>query len=281
MSKPKVIELIKKLDYDAGVKKRFIDKVRNEYYETHESFLSTPLLAILMLLTFERNANIPEQLHLFYAKAFETLYEKHDATKEQHQRARKTSLQIDQFQSLFATFCLKSYVQEKMEFSTSEMTELIRESIRFQKMDVDPTDFLFDIEESVCLVMKEGGSYFFIHRSFQEYFTAIFLKSCAEDMRDKFLDRVDFRIWDSVLPMLFAMAASQVEPTWVASRLDKYLENVGPKPGQISPLEATIEGLGFHKTGERITLMRFVPGPFSSFRTRWIFFILLFQEGIS
>ena len=69
---------------------------------------------------------------MFYAKAFETLFEKHDATKEQHERARKTDLAIDQFQSLFSTFCLNSYVREMTEFEHTEIIKLLRESIKFE-----------------------------------------------------------------------------------------------------------------------------------------------------
>ncbi|WP_197274571.1 NACHT domain-containing NTPase [Novosphingobium sp. AAP83] len=66
MAKTQVIELISKLNYDSGTKRRFIEKIKKGgLYETHESFLSTPLLAILMLLTFEENANIPDKIHLF------------------------------------------------------------------------------------------------------------------------------------------------------------------------------------------------------------------------
>ena len=111
MSKLQILELFSKLEYDAGIKRRFVGKIKKGLYETHESFLSTPLLAILMLMTFELNANIPDKIHLFYAKAFETLFHKHDAMKEQYDRSRRSALQIDEFERVFATFCLKTYVQ--------------------------------------------------------------------------------------------------------------------------------------------------------------------------
>lgn len=113
MDKLQVVELINKLEYDRGTKKRFISKINTGLYDTHESFLSTPLLAILMLLTYEENANIPDKMHLFYSKAFETLFHKHDAMKEQYDRQRKSSLQIDDFEKVFSIFCLKTYVLEK------------------------------------------------------------------------------------------------------------------------------------------------------------------------
>ncbi|MEO6248813.1 MAG: NACHT domain-containing protein [Sphingomicrobium sp.] len=263
MGKPEVIQLLEKLDYDSGVKKRFIKKVRDEFYESHTSFLSTPLLAILMLITFERNANIPEKLHLFYSKAFETLFEKHDATKEQHERARKTTLAIDQFKALFATFCLHTYVQEQIEFDHAGIIKSLRDSIKYQSMEVNPEDFLFDIEESVCLMMREGGSFFFIHRSFQEYFTAVFLSICPAETRDEFLNSSVVRSWDSVLPMLFDMGRAQIEPTWVKRNLGQYVDEVGTRGKKVRPLQARFEGVLFHRVNSEVHYVDILPGKFS------------------
>ena len=196
MSKTRVVELIEKLEYDRGTKKRFIAKIKKGLFETHDSFLSTPLLAILMLLTFEENANIPDKMHLFYGKAFETLFHKHDAMKEQYERQRKSGLQIDEFERVFAVFCLNTYVLEKLEFTQIELIKFIKGALAYDQVGADPKNMLFDLEESVCLIQKEGTSYFFVHRSFQEYFTAVFLAMCPEDIRDEFIDRVSIRYWD-------------------------------------------------------------------------------------
>lgn len=265
MSKTQVVELLHKLDYDRGTKKRFIQKINNGLYETHESFLSTPLLSILMLLTFEQNANIPDKVHLFYSKAFEVLFHQHDAMKEQYDRSRKSDLRIDEFEKVFATFCLKTYIEEKTEFTKSEILRSIRESIKYECIDINPEDFLFDIEEAVCLVMREGTSYFFIHRSFQEYFTSVFLAHCPEEVRDDFLDNVVMRHWDTVLPMLFDMAMAQIEPSWVSDRIDKYLENVGYEKSKMLPVFARFGALGFFAPKGEIQTMSLPGGPYSQF----------------
>ncbi len=48
MEKKHVIDLIKKLNHDTGIKRRFISKINQGLYDSHQSFLSTPLLAILI-----------------------------------------------------------------------------------------------------------------------------------------------------------------------------------------------------------------------------------------
>lgn len=266
MSKPRVVELLHKLDYDNGVKRRFITKINKGLYETHESFLSTPLLAILMLLTYEQNANIPDKIHLFYAKAFETLFHKHDALKEQYDRSRKSGLQVDEFEKVFSVFCLKSYVQEKTEFTKSELLTALREGLEYEGHSLSSESYLFDVEEAVCLLMKEGTSYFFVHRSFQEYFAAVFLSSCPEDIRDEFIEKVSSRYWDNVLPMLFDMASSQIEPSWVLRKVDEYLDEVnvdGSKP--LTPLTARFSGIGYYRSNDVIHISTYLPGKYFGF----------------
>lgn len=265
MKRTQVIELIDKLDYDKGVRKRFVSKIKNGLYESHESFLSTPLLAILMLLTFEQNANIPDKMHLFYGEAFRTLFHKHDALKEQYDRSRRSGLSVDEFERAFSVFCLKTYVQEKTEFSYSEIKDSVKQALNFEDIHVKPDDFLFDLEETVCLLMKEGSSFFFIHRSFQEYFTAVFLARCAEKLRDDFLTICATRPWDNVLPMLFDMASAQIEPTWVARNCKKYLDEVGLDDGKTHPALARFNGLILNPANGKVAYFGFDPGPFAHF----------------
>ena len=220
MTKSQVVQLVRKLNYDKGTKTRFLTQVKSNLYDTHQSFLSTPLLAILMLLTYQENANIPDKIHLFYNRAFETLFHKHDAMKEQYDRRRKSNLQIDDFAKLFSVFCLNSYVQEKTEFTRSEVSKYVTSAIAFFGLEVNAENVIFDMYEAVCLIQKEGLSYFFVHRSFQEYFTALFLANCPDETRDDFLERVNSRPWDNVLGMLYDMAAEQLEPSWIAKKCE-------------------------------------------------------------
>jgi hypothetical protein len=272
MAQDQVVELINKLEYERGVRKRFIAKVNSGLYQSHQSFMSTPLLAILMLLTFEQNANIPDKMHLFYGEAFKTLFHKHDALKEQYDRARKSSLMVDDFEKVFSVFCLKTYIQEKTEFSSSEIASSIRDAIKYESFDVNSTDFLFDVEEAVCLIMKEGASYFFVHRSFQEYFTAVFLANCAEHVRDSFIEKVSTRYWDNVLPMLFDMASSQIEPTWVTRKTREYLSEVGFSSGQQTPLQARFNGISFYRNGDALHWNGITPGSHNRFISTMIRF---------
>lgn len=234
MSLKQVIQLVEKIEYDENIKKKFIGKLKNGLYKKHKSFLSTPLLSTLMMLTYEQNANIPDKMHLFYLRAFETLFDKHDTYKEQYERKRKSNLRIDQFSKLFSVFCFNSYMNEKFEFSKSDIIELINDAISYCGYALNPEEVLFDLTESVCLVQIEGNLYSFVHRSFQEYFTAVFLSQCPEQFRGEFLDEFVFRPWDTVLIMLFDMAQERIEVEWVLPRLKAYVEEVEKLRGALA-----------------------------------------------
>lgn len=81
LSKKQTLRLIRGLHYNKGVKSRFASQVSKKLYEEHTSFLSSPLLATIMLLTYEEFAEIPDKMHMFYSQAFDTLYQKHDARR--------------------------------------------------------------------------------------------------------------------------------------------------------------------------------------------------------
>ncbi len=222
MSLPQVEKLINKIEYDPSLKKKFIGKLRSGLYEKHHSFLSTPLLATLMMLTFEQNANIPDKMHLFYLRAFETLFDKHDTYKEQYERKRRSGLRIDQLSNLFSFFCYNTYLEEEFEFSKIDIIRYLNDAISYCGYTISVEDLLFDLVESICLIQLEGHFYSFVHRSFQEYFTAVFLDQCPEDIRDEFLDESFFRPSESVLPMLFDMCQDRIEVDWILPRICKY-----------------------------------------------------------
>jgi hypothetical protein len=203
-------------------KNKFKNKLKSGLYEKHRSFLSTPLLATLMMLTFEQNANIPDKMHLFYLRAFETLFDKHDTYKEQYERKRRSGLRIDQFSNVFSFFCYNTYLEEEFEFSKTDIIRYLNDAISYCGYAISVDDLLFDLVESVCLLQLEGQFYSFVHRSFQEYFTAVFLDQCPEDIRDEFLDESHFRPSESVLPMLFDMCQDRIEVDWVLPRINKY-----------------------------------------------------------
>lgn len=175
------IELIKKIDYDQELKEKFLGEMES-LYKTHKSFVSNPLLLNIMLMTYDNFAEVPEKRHVFYSNAFDTLYAVHDATKGGFKRYLKSELSSDLFKKVFAEFCFISYLQNKIDFSYDNLCKMLECGKKY-KSNFNEESYIQDLQNAVCLIYKEGNIYLFTHRSFQEYFTALYLRNLNDDQQ--------------------------------------------------------------------------------------------------
>lgn len=227
LTKDQALELIRSLEYDDGVKDRFYKEVSTRLYSSHESFLSSPLLTTIMLLTYEEFAEIPIKMHAFYSQAFDTLFQKHDASKEQYQRKTHTSLGREDFKFAFAAFCAMSYLNQQFSFEQGELQETAESAVKYIKQakpeirSVSAKGLLDDLKESVCLLQQDGLETAFVHRSFQEYFAAVFATGLHGEKIKKVLDKYALRFGDSVIAMAMEISRETVEQEWVLPVLDE------------------------------------------------------------
>ena len=193
-------QLIEKLPFDCKIKRKFQKVATKEFFTEHKDFLSNPLLAQMMLMTYRDNAEIPKRLALFYENCYLTLFLRHDALKEQFRRSRL--LDQDEFRRLFSLFCFFSYLKSKSEFYEQEIRDFIKMSIdrcNFSK-PVSVDEVRQEFIETVNLIQQDGTKYQFIHRSFQEYFSAhcavrVLSEKCRQIMQ-KFVDRRTDKTFD-------------------------------------------------------------------------------------
>lgn len=221
LTKKQVLSLLKVIDFDKIIKSKFIAQVKNDLYEKHKDIISRPLLATMMLLTFNSFAEIPNRIHVFYDQAFDTLFSRHDATKEAFKRKRYTDFPIDEFKRIFGLFCLITYVEQKSELSESEILEYIGKAGRIARVNITPVAFLDDLLKSVCVVQREGINIVFSHRSFQEYFCAYAIVRLTQEEAVPLTYRISNRRQDSVIPMLFEMNRSFLEDVYVSKMREK------------------------------------------------------------
>lgn len=234
LTKEQSISLIQGLDYNPGVKRRFLKEVSSRLYASHESFLSSPLLTSIMLLTYEEFAEIPQKMHAFYGQAFDTLFQKHDAQKDQYQRKTNSSLTREDFRKAFSVFSAMSYLDEKFSFSDETLHHTADRAVSYLKQlttsapnQLTGKQLVDDLFESVCMLQRDGTESAFVHRSFQEYFAAVFAQNLPSQKLKNLLDRYSLRFSDSVLPMLFDMSQGVVENDWVLPTLDELEQRIG------------------------------------------------------
>ncbi|MBK5898037.1 NACHT domain-containing protein [Catonella massiliensis] len=219
LTKEQALELIRKIDFwDKDGKNSFLEALDSNLYNTHREFASNPLLLTIMLMTYSSFGEVPAKMHVFYSKAYETMARLHDASKGSFKRPFHTGLTPEEFAKYFAKFCAMTYKDEILEFDSSSFASYMEKVLKTGKSEhqsISSRDFLLDLTENLCIMYQEGEHYYFIHRSFQEYFAAVCFSSGYDDKLIKvgdFFEKANNRSYtDRTFDMLYDMIPEKVE----------------------------------------------------------------------
>lgn len=196
LTKEQAMSMINKIDYDINVKKEFYKALNNGLYVKYKSFASNPLLLTIMLMTFENNAELPEKLNDFYEQAFLTLFSKHDAYKNMYRREIKSNLSYADFKKMFSCFCFLTYLKRRFELKEHEALAFIesaKELSGIQK-DIDARSYLDDLVHFVCMLIQDGWVLSYSHRSFQEYFAAVYISTLPDEDQKQLIEKMIHKI---------------------------------------------------------------------------------------
>lgn len=239
-TKLQAIELVRKLEFwDVAVKNSFLEALEKTLYHSHYQFASNPLLLTIMLMTYSSFGEVPAKMHVFYSKAYETMARLHDASKGSFKRPLHTKLTPEEFAKYFSQFCARTYKDEILEFDIRLFTvymSKVMKTANSDHQDISARDFLLDLTDNLCIMYREGEKYYFIHRSFQEYFAAVHFASEYDAKLykvGKFFDSMQNRSYsDRTFDMLYDMIPEKVERFIFLPFLNQLIaecEQKGPK----------------------------------------------------
>lgn len=227
LSLDRACQLIRKLEYDEAVKEKFLKNLREKAFNKQHSFLSNPLLLSIMLLTYGENADIPSKISLFYQRAYEALYHKHDAYKG-YKRSRLTTLDIQDFAKAFSALSLVTYDKSIFKASRQECIAFIDSAKKISELEFNSENYLCDLISSVCLLVEDGLDVAYAHRSFQEYFVASYILHAAPEAQTKLLSRFFRRgVTDNIFILLYEMNQELVEREVIIPTLEYLFSSIG------------------------------------------------------
>ncbi|MDR6960525.1 hypothetical protein J2W43_004530 [Pseudomonas brassicacearum] len=223
-------ELVEKLPYDLEIKTKFLADLNDEMFSKHESFLSNPLLLSIMLLTYGVNAEIPSKLSVFYNQAYEALFQRHDAYKGGYLRTRRTNLDIQDFSRVFALFSLLTFDKRLFKMSRTDCLRYIDKCRERFDSDFRAEDYLNDLLSAACLLIEDGMDISFSHRSFQEYFVALFISGATPIIQKKLVNKY----WpnsesDSIMFLLYELNPDLLERVLIVPQLELLFRCIGVK----------------------------------------------------
>lgn len=180
LSKEQALAIIDKIKYNNEIKENFKKELDTNFYDNHESFASNSLLLTIMFLVYRCNGYIPDDFCDFYAKAFTVMFYEHDVSTKNHTREIHSKLSESELQRLFEHFCFKTFFKQQYSFKENELIAFIEASIKKTNANAEPLAVLKDLSENLCMLVKDGLEYKFVHRSFQEYFAAMYTKLLSD-----------------------------------------------------------------------------------------------------
>ncbi len=181
-----------------------------------------------MLITFSDSGRIARNNHEFYEDAFIALWSKHDSRKDGFERDRYSSLGKTEFLRLLAAFAISSYHRGDYDMRSSQFQRHFEAATRLSGISCAEEGFYRDLTVSMSLAVEDGPFIRFCHRSFQEYFSAIFICELNDTRTGQLIEEVSDRMeTDNVLPMVLSINTEKNERTWVIPKMQTISETIG------------------------------------------------------
>lgn len=183
--------LINILVKDSDARITLLSSIENSSPEI-QKLLTTPLMIGLYIKKFNTDFSPPENITSFYKNIFEVVATTHDRTKGGYTRQSSSSLKQDKLEQIFERFCFECYKLDKTSFEKAEIIEVLENSLgRLRIEDCSGSQILDDFCDYLCLIVRDGLNFTFIHRSIYEYYVALFFSRLSVDNAEKVIPRIN------------------------------------------------------------------------------------------
>lgn len=168
---------------DNKLAKKIISVVEKPENRDYNSYLSSPLLLSMFIMTFNSYPELPKTKSKFYWNVYDTLCTKHDSFTKHggYQHERKTGLQNEELENILKWFAYTSLFKGKYSFDSQYFSDLLGKIKVKLNLGCSLQDLMEDLTVAISIIMIDGLEYKFPHKSLQEYFTALLIKEQSEE----------------------------------------------------------------------------------------------------
>lgn len=187
--------------YDKELQKKIQEEIENPINKDYRHYLSNPLLLSMFIFTFKNYPELPKQKTKFYWNVFDTLCTRHDSFSKSGgwQHERQSTLKNEELEKILCWLSYISLLSGHYSFDYNYLQYQIQRIIK-SKMNVNPDvdKVIYDLNVSLSLLIKDGTQYVFPHKSLQEYFAALLIKSLTyEEKKEVYTKRFNELIRNS------------------------------------------------------------------------------------
>ncbi|CAG9931988.1 NACHT domain-containing protein [Candidatus Nitrotoga arctica] len=199
--------------------------------------LTTPLLLTLLVLVYQSEGVIPNELPEFFNLLFTTVFVRHDRTKPAFTRKHKSGLNDKKLEQFFEAFC---FAVMKQKFTVNLKKEQFQlafdDAIKFSGKTCVIDGFVHDIIKVACLLQEDGLYTSFVHKSLLDYYPAAFIKSCTDEQSIKIYNVIAplWRQWQHVLGFLSYIDKYRFTKYFAIPTIETFLDSYGVVNGQVT-----------------------------------------------
>jgi hypothetical protein len=195
--------VIRKMAHDPQTADAIIKGIRADSYQVAH-LLRTPLMVALLMVRYRIDHSLPQNAAAFYESLFSLLLQRHDKSKGGWQRPRRSGASDSTLLEFFNALAFISRKAGDTSFTQTQLRNYSRKALDTLGEKLDADKMIDDIVIITCLIIRDGEEYRFIHKSVQEYHSALFVKEQPDHAASRFYHamRSQFSAWEQEIRFL-------------------------------------------------------------------------------